>query len=184
MNTPLRQAFWVILAAGVLGGCNGFSSRYEKALASPPPPGQIVGAWEGTWQSEANEHKGELRAVVVRVSHDTFNVHYSAHYSNLLPNFDHETTLKGHFAGSTFHFKGSADLGMLVGTYKSKNDHGTYTLTRAGAKPPEAPVDAPRSDASENFEFHNLATEALGGSEAPPTPAAPAPVPAQPETAP
>jgi hypothetical protein len=193
MKTPLCRTFWVLLAASVLGGCNSFGDAYKAAASTPQPPGAITGAWEGTWQSDESGHNGRLRAIVRRIGRDAYNVRYKAGYKMMgVPmSFEHETTLRGHFAGSTFHFKGAADLGWLPGiyrytgyatpedfysTYKSKHDEGTYALRRPVAEPesgrgsrgdsqelwPGSSAPTERLEAAGGSDdFHNLAIEAL-----------------------
>lgn len=186
-NMTTLHVGWLGLAAALLAGCSGFNDDFSQAAALPVGPGQIEGAWVGTWRSDTSDHSGELKAIVTRVGRDAYNVRYRAVWSKWLPAFKMETALTGHFAGSTFHFEGDADLGWPYGryeyagystgeeffsTYQTEGDRGVYSLHRTTVR--VAPTSERQQQADE---FGARAVEALNppASELAPAPPAPQP---------
>ena len=156
-NMTSVRGVCVLLSCIVIAGCGSYDKDFALAAAQAPGAGQIEGAWVGRWRSDTSGHAGDLKAIVTRINPSEYHVRYQAKYKALwTATFEHETTLRGHFAGSTFHFEGDADLGWLYGrydysgyvtddeffsTYKAKDDRGTYKLRRPNA--PLAPADPP-----------------------------------------
>ncbi len=58
----------------------GFNKKWEAALAEHPAPQQtdITGPWQGSWNSEANGHTGDLRCIVNETGKDRYNFQYWA----------------------------------------------------------------------------------------------------------
>ena len=178
--TTLRFG-WLGLVAALLGGCSGFERDFKALSAVPAPAGQIEGAWIGSWRSDTSDHSGPLKAIVTRTGKNEYQVRYRAVWSSWMPPFQMETLIKGHFAGSTFHFQGDANLGWPWGrydyagyatgeeffsTYKAQKDRGIYSLRRPTVR--VAPESPPATNSEEQgAEFGVLAIEALGGSASP-----------------
>ena len=133
----------VILALG-LTGC-AFNRDFKEALKKPVSPGDITGAWEGTWKSDSNGHNGRLRCILTKTSEENYQARYRANYKKIL-SFEYTVPLTAARDGSSYRFEGSADLGKLAGgvytykgaasagtfisTYDSKYDHGTFEMSR------------------------------------------------------
>jgi hypothetical protein len=158
MSYPALPRLLAMVAAGaILVGCSSFRDEFVTAAAQPPSPGSLEGAWTGTWKSDVSDHGGKLDALVTRTGPSEYHVRYRAEYKVLWTmTFEHETVLRGHFSGATFHFEGDADLGWLYGTYqysgymtgqeffstyRTSGDEGVYHLQRPAAEP-AAPVAA------------------------------------------
>lgn len=142
LNQTLGMALGAVMA---LAGCSGFDRAWEEAAESPPPRDAITGRWSGTWQSEANDHAGDLRAIITRKDDGNYLARYHATYAGFLT-FETEANLTGRRTGDRVELEGEEDLGWLAGgvyqyqghatpteffsTYESKHDHGTYRMTR------------------------------------------------------
>ncbi len=140
----------LMLAAGamVLSGCSSYERDWEAAVAKPLPTNDITGPWKGTWKSDMNQHTGGLRAIVTKEEDGSYYVRYKATYDLIfIPvTFEHDATLKANVRDGAVYFEGSQDLGWLAGgvyeytghatnkdfvsKYKSKGDHGAYSLKR------------------------------------------------------
>lgn len=131
----------------LLGGCSNFNKDFEAERAAPISPSGITGAWQGTWQSEASDHKGTLRAIVTQTTPNIFHIRYRATYGpGQIITFEYSLDFPVQRQGQEYQFTGSADLGWTAGgvytyqghasptdffsTYKSSADSGTYTLKR------------------------------------------------------
>lgn len=127
-------------------GCSSFERDWEAAAESPAPADAIAGRWAGTWQSDVNQHHGQLRAIITPIDADTYQARYHATWGDWLSG---EYTTDLHVTGRDglrVEFQSTKDLGWLYGgeyrmtghatpddfvsDYQSKGDHGTYTLKR------------------------------------------------------
>ena len=148
----LNHALGMIVGAAMtLAGCSGFDRAWKAAEERPTPEDAITGRWVGTWQSEVNDHSGKLRAIITKQDENTYLARYHATYAGWLT-FETKARLRGEPTGENrVELRGEEDLGWLAGgvyeydghatpeefysTYKSKHDHGTYTMMRPGEKP-------------------------------------------------
>ena len=139
----------VIGALMTLARCSGFDRAWKAAGERPTPENAITGRWAGTWQSETSDHSGKLRAMITEQDENTYLARYHATYAGWLT-FETKARLRGEQTGEgRVEFRGEEDLGWLAGgvyeykghatpeeffsTYRSKHDHGTYTMTRPAA---------------------------------------------------
>lgn len=135
------------LFAVMATGCSSFDREWSEAAAISPASGNdIVGRWEGTWQSNFNGHNGGLRAIITKVDDQTHHAKFHATYQGFL-SFPYELDIKTTPSEQATSFEGEADLGALAGgMYKytgqatstkfhsdysaSNGDHGTFTMKR------------------------------------------------------
>ena len=141
----IAQGIGIALAILMLGGCSSFNRDWKQAAVQTPPADDFSGRWEGSWQSEANGHNGELRCLVTKVNDSTYDARYRAKYKKIL-SFGYTVPLRVQKVGETYKFSGEADLGKLAGgvyrydgiasptnftsTYASKYDHGYFRMAR------------------------------------------------------
>ncbi len=135
----------------LLGGCSAFDSRWRKTTQDATPRDALQGAWQGTWTSHKTGHTGRLRALVERVSKDSYLIAYQAVYGGALK-FEYETRVQvselgpahvrftgtadlGEMAGGVYQYDGTADSRQFQSTYESKGDHGVFEMTRPGGPP-------------------------------------------------
>ena len=142
-------ALLAILLAFSLTGCRSFEREWRQSQSYAYPEHELAGCWQGTWQSDWNQHSGGLRAIITKESESTYRAKFKATYLVVVP-FEFEMPLLVAEDGQIYTFEGSADLGLLAGglyTYKGSaaasefassycggnGDHGTFTMTK---KPP------------------------------------------------
>lgn len=137
----------LMVAAASLTGCAtpGFNKEWKTAMAAGVPPTGMEGPWQGTWQSKANGHKGDLRCIVTKPADpaDPWKFHYWFTWSGLKATYTPSYPVEE--KNGTFTFEGESDLGKLGGLFKhegqvtggkfkadysSKTDHGTFEMTR------------------------------------------------------
>ncbi|QNN22281.1 hypothetical protein HED60_08355 [Planctomycetales bacterium ZRK34] len=136
----------LVCVVGLLGGCSSFERDWEVAGESPTPTDAITGRWTGTWQSDVNQHTGELRAIITPIDKDTYQARYHATWGGWLSG-EYTTDLQvtgrdggrvqfesskdlGWLYGGVYHMTGHATPTEFISHYKSEHDHGTYTLNR------------------------------------------------------
>ena len=138
----LTLLFTVLLIAG---GCSSFNREWNKAGELPPPSDDMTGRWQGTWKSEASGHTDKLRCIVTRGESGFYQAQFHAKYHGIL-SFGYTVPLKVEKTNDTFQYSGEADLGSMAGgtyqykghanattffsTYSSKDDHGTFQMSR------------------------------------------------------
>jgi hypothetical protein len=137
-------------------GCSSFNKDYQRTAAQPAPATQttqphqaIIGAWEGTWKSDAGHGGGKLYAIVMQKANNSdypvYHVRFRAHFWGWFK-AEYDIILR-QVSNTPLRFKGEHDLGLLAGgvyeyeatvttetfnsTYKSGSDHGVFTMTRA-----------------------------------------------------
>lgn len=126
------------------------SAAYEAAPAAQTVHStmDLTGTWSGTWCSGKNGHHGPMTAEFSGGCNGCYDVRFRGRFCAIIP-FTYRTTLKAtanpdgsiSLTGSrrlgllmgTFSMQGSVSGQTLQATYCSKQDHGTFTLTRAGA---------------------------------------------------
>ena len=135
-----------LLAVLVFTGCSSFNRDWRRAGANPPGPDSVEGRWEGTWQSDANHHHGNLRCLMSQETNSlyrarfratyggVFKFNYTAHFefqphATLGWEFSGEADL-GKLAGGTYYYEGRATPTNMTSIYRSKYDHGTFDLRR------------------------------------------------------
>lgn len=137
-----------IVAAGALTamcGCSSFDNDWNAAAGFAVG---IEGRWEGTWNSDASGHHGELRCLVTRRSDGGFDARYHARYSGWCGtvSFEYTVPLTAQRGADGWKLRGNADLGWLAGgvyeydglatvdrffcNYDASEDHGVFTLQR------------------------------------------------------
>ena len=148
MSRPLKQLRCALATACALiffTGCSGFNREWKQVAAEPLQPGSIAGAWDGSWLSDHNGHKGGLRAIITKLDEDTYNARFRATYMRILT-FGQTVNLTVKQDGTNFTFSGEADLGKSHGgiytykgnsspesfhsTYNCSIDHGTFKMSR------------------------------------------------------
>jgi hypothetical protein len=136
----------LFLAALLLaGGCASFDHQWEQAAKQPPPTDDLTGRWQGVWVSESTGHTDQLRALIDHQNDGTYRAQFHAKYHTVL-SFGYTVPLKVEKNDGVFKFSGNADLGWMAGglyqyegladatnfssTYTSKDDHGTFQMSR------------------------------------------------------
>jgi len=130
-------------------GCSSFNREWKAAAATPPPPNDIAGRWQGTWLSHQNGHTDKLRCLVTKQSDDVYQARFQAKYRKVL-SFGYTVPLHVKQTNGVFQFEGDADLGWLAGgqyhyegkasptmffsTYQCKRDRGVFEMTRPQAE--------------------------------------------------
>jgi hypothetical protein len=122
------------------------SAAYEAApVVQAVPAVDLTGTWTGTWCSGGNGHHGPMTAEFSAGCHGCYDVRFRGRFCAIIP-FSYRTTLKATVnADGSVSLSGSRRLGLLMGTfsmqgtvsgdrlqanYCSKQDHGTFTLSR------------------------------------------------------
>jgi hypothetical protein len=124
------------------------SAAYEAApAAAKAVPGvDLTGTWTGTWCSGKNGHHGPMTAQFSAGCNGSYEVRFKGRFCAIIP-FTYRTTLKAtQNADGSVTLTGSRRLGLLMGTfsmqgtvtgdklqatYCSKQDHGTFSLSRS-----------------------------------------------------
>ena len=147
MNTYRRSLVVPLLAAIALaaGGCaSKFQSEWKGAAAAASQD-HLSGRWKGSWKSDKTGHSGGLRCVAKRTGDDTYRAHFNATYA-LLFRFGYTMHMTADVREDMTYVAGEEDLGKNVGgvyeyegqadgrtfrlNYRTKKDHGHFTLTR------------------------------------------------------
>ena len=136
------------LAAFVLSGCSAFNYEWRQAAKKPTPAGDITGRWEGRWISEANGHNDKLRALVIVLDTNHYDVKFHAAYKQWITvHFGYKVRMEtkpganevvafhgsenlGALAGGIYTYDGHADATNFFSTYNSKYDRGTFEMKR------------------------------------------------------
>jgi len=141
----------LLLAAAGGAGCSRFNRDWRAAESAVAPTATPAGLWQGSWQSAANGHRGELRAILTPIEGDRFDARFRARFWGVMV-FGYRLELGlqeatpehwifwgesdlGWLAGGRFECKGTASTNTLLATYESKRDHGTFTLSRPPGEP-------------------------------------------------
>jgi len=148
-----RVAFLVCLAVvfqsgSLLGDEAAKSAAYEAAspAAQAVPAVDLTGTWTGSWCSGKNGHHGPMTAQFSAGCNGCYEVRFKGRFCAIIP-FTYRTTLKAtQNADGSVTLTGSRRLGLLMGTfsmqaavtgdklqatYCSKQDHGTFSLSRS-----------------------------------------------------
>ncbi|MCE2797524.1 MAG: hypothetical protein LW816_19540 [Planctomyces sp.] len=138
----------VVLQAGLVRADEAAkSAAYEAAPAATPTVAiDLTGTWTGTWCSGKNGHHGPMTAEFSGGCNGCYDVRFRGRFCAIIP-FTYRTTLKAvSNPDGSVSLTGSRRLGLLMGTfsmqgvvsgdklqasYCSKQDHGTFTLSRA-----------------------------------------------------
>ena len=145
----IRRLLGFLLLGLAATGCSTFNRDWKTAASAAAPPNDITGRWEGTWRSDITGHHGKLRCLVAHLEGGDYQARYRAKYLRIM-SFSYPVRLKVAAAGDGFKFNGEADLGWYAGglyqyegrasatnffsTYKSKDDHGSFQMTRPASK--------------------------------------------------
>ena len=141
------RAFGCLSVLLVCAGCSGFNRDWKVASRLPPPPGELAGRWEGTWQSDVTGHTDRLRCLVTPGPAGGYWARFHARYHKLVSlSFGYTVPLTvtqtngvaqfrgdadlGWLAGGLYHYEGHADKTDFFATYHSQADHGTFRLIR------------------------------------------------------
>lgn len=111
------------------------------ATAQPP---DLSGTWSGYWVSDANGHRGPLRARFVPLDADTYRVTYRGRFAVVVP-FRYRTTMDVTGTGDgaavlsaekrlgpfgSFRTTAAATGTTFDATFRSRRDTGRFVLTR------------------------------------------------------
>ena len=145
----VRHFLGFLLLGLAATGCSTFNRDWKAAASTAVPANDITGRWEGTWQSDVTRHHGKLRCLVTHLGGGDYQAWYRAKYLRIM-SFSYPVRLKVAAAEDGFKFNGEADLGWYAGglyqyegrasatnffsTYKSKDDHGSFQMTRPASK--------------------------------------------------
>ena len=128
----------------LLSGCSSFDHQWKKAAAQPATT-DIVGRWQGTWQSDANGHGDPLRCLITRNDQGEYQARFHAQYHKVFTfgytvkldvtqaadDFQFHGDANLHWwAGGVYHYEGKATPTNFFSTYRCKYDHGTFRMTR------------------------------------------------------
>jgi hypothetical protein len=142
MKIAMRAAPLFLSIAVLMTGC----SSFDRAWRNPPAQtAGIGGRWEGRWQSARSGHDGKLRAIITPQTAARYDARFRATYRSVL-SAEYGVTLDVKQRGPRSEFRGAADLGVwgryettgyatttqFHATYRSKFDHGTFEMRRAG----------------------------------------------------
>lgn len=125
-------------------GCSRFD-RDWTAAAGTTNADSIEGAWTGRWQSDAGHGGGTLRAIVTKRAEREYAARFEATFwgflrgryqINLATDEDGKRITGeedlGFLAGGVYDYEGTIAPDAFDVKYRSKHDHGTFTLTRPG----------------------------------------------------
>jgi hypothetical protein len=140
----MKRLFLLLIATLCLSSCGtAFRKEWNAAKARPVQPGSIEGAWEGSWRSEVNGHKGKLRCVVPPSTFNTREFHYHATWAKvfsgsmkaphtLQPKANGVAFTAQHSLGSFGQFtaQGTITDQKFDATYQAAGDHGVFEMKR------------------------------------------------------
>jgi hypothetical protein len=142
-----RFVFWGLVLV-VTTGCS-FNRDWKRAAASRTPTNDIAGAWVGHWRSDVNNHNGKLWCILTPHAPNAYMARYKARFWKIFT-AKYSVPLSVTNMNGDFRFSGTANLGTLGGgiytyegsatptnfqsRYRSKRDHGTFTMTRPKRK--------------------------------------------------
>ena len=128
--------------------CQRYEPRGWQAAKRSAPADAVSGAWTGTWRSEANGHRGGLRAVATPQGNGVWRFRYRASWAKILcagftmdaavaPGTGGTSTFSGSknlgaAFGGTFTCHGTIRDGVFHARYEAKLDRGIMELRRAG----------------------------------------------------
>lgn len=145
----------VVLQAGILAAdqqSQASSDSAAVAAAAGDATASVqasdpAGTWSGSWCSSRNGHHGPMRAEFCRTCDNQYSVRFRGKFWGIVP-FAYRTTLQASTnSDGTVTLTGSRRLGLLLGTfsmqatvtgntlkatYCSKQDQGTFTMSRCG----------------------------------------------------
>jgi hypothetical protein len=140
----MNRLFFLLLVTLCLSSCgSAFRREWDAAKAKPVQPGNIEGAWEGSWRSEVNGHKGKLRCIIPPSTDSTREFHYYATWAGVFSgSMKAPHTLKPQAKGVAF--SAQQDLGSFgqftaqgtitdqkfSATYRAIGDHGVFEMQR------------------------------------------------------
>ncbi|MEM7145114.1 MAG: hypothetical protein AAF591_08240 [Verrucomicrobiota bacterium] len=141
----LSSLIALITLVAVLPACTSpkFANDWQAALQAPQDG--IEGAWEGDWKSETSGHHGKLRCLVTKSPADshTYNFNYWASWATVLSGgfqvtYDVQPSKDGYtVTGESdlgpfglFHHQGHINDDHFHADYRSKNDQGTFEMSR------------------------------------------------------
>jgi hypothetical protein len=136
-----------LFAALPSAGCSRFERDWRTPAIQKLSSGddRMLGRWKGSWKSAASGHSGKLRCVVTPVDEHTRRAEFKASFALVLK-FEYTLDLQSEQRQDAEYFHGTADLGKLAGgvyqydghadgrtfycTYRTKSDHGYFSMTR------------------------------------------------------
>lgn len=146
----IRVILVVCVALPSLAGCAGYPRGWRQE-ARKPPAHPVAGAWEGSWRSDVNGHRGALRCLVRGLPDGRFEFRYRATWAKFLcagytvacyvrPG-ENETWIVsgerdlGRLFGGVFSHEGVIDGDTFTAGYKSALDRGVMEMRRV--RPPK-----------------------------------------------
>lgn len=150
-----RVLSWSLCLAAlvVLTGCSSFERAWKDSLARPFPAQGVTGPWVGTWLSDSNGHNGALRCILTQTTNNAYEAWFKAKYRKVIPlTYAYKVTLEvlpvqdgvftfsgkenlGALAGGVYHYEGRIAGTNFFSTYRCRIDHGTFRMSRPGARP-------------------------------------------------
>ena len=146
LNTTVNRLLALLrdaphLLAPLSGRCRSFHERWGRAAGARPPAGR----WAGEWRSHASGRHGPLRCAIEVLDDRQWRATFHAGYARVF-RACYTTELSAARKGPGWTFSGRSDLGRLggglyeydgdatdhrlVARYRSRSDHGVFTLTR------------------------------------------------------
>lgn len=141
MRIRITAVFFLV--AVLATGC---ASSFDRAWRNSPAQSDgIAGRWEGHWQSTRTRRSGKLRAIITPQTASRYDARFRAVYRWVLV-AEYDVVLHVKQRGARSEFQGAADLGIwgryetsgyatkkqFRAAYRSKFDHGTFTMQRVG----------------------------------------------------
>jgi hypothetical protein len=155
---PRIHPVMCLLAAGIFASCTSFDKRWDATSApvAPNPAAPMAGKWQGTWQSDATDYGGQLKAIIVPTVLTTkgkepvqqYQAEFQFHFFDA-PYTSYTITLNStRMPDGRFHLEGKKDVGFHNGgimtydgyidpakdlfycDYMSDKDAGTFKMRR------------------------------------------------------
>jgi hypothetical protein len=155
---PRVASLLCLISLGLLASCSSFDIRWMNTPTpvAANPSALLDGKWEGTWQSDATDYHGKIRAIAVHETETIVDKRLVKQYECWfkfywfeIPFDEFKVTLNAQdMENGRVHFEGKKDLGFYKGgivryagsvdpkkdsmftDYESEKDAGTYKLRR------------------------------------------------------
>ena len=145
LYTRLLSYSWLGIAIA-LTSCSSFHKDWQAtSLQKTENRSSIEGRWDGSWQSDTNNHSGKLRCIVSKADReDAYKFRYWGTFASIF-RFDYTVEYDAQRTAKGWQMQGESDLGIMGGvfnhqatirdgtfdaTYSSKWDDGNFHLHR------------------------------------------------------
>jgi hypothetical protein len=160
---PRIASILCLVSLGLLASCTAFDRQWSQteAPAAANPSALLDGKWEGTWQSDATDYNGQIRAIAIHTTEAIIDEQAVQQYSATfrlrwfeIPFDEFTVTLNAtKMEDGRIHFEGKKDVGFYSGgilrfdgfvypnkdlmycDYANDKDSGTYKLRRVLSDP-------------------------------------------------